>query len=496
MKPARVVMLVAGTIAALLGFGLLAGAMAVGWANYQQGEHGYLTTPVERYESPSYALTTPEADIVLDSELPAILPGDNVGRLMLRASAAGPAQEVFIGIARQEDVAGYLAGVRHSEVSRVEFRPFQPRYREIPGNRTPARPGDQTFWSVSDQGPSTRQIEWDLQSGNWVIVVMNADASSPVTVDLQAGVRSDFLWPAFLGLLIAGLILLAAGVPLIVAGAAGMGRHGPPPQEGVAVPPPGVSAYVPPGPVPPTGPAAAYPARLSGYLGPRLSRGLWLVKWFLAIPHVVILFFLWFAFAVTTIVAGFAILFTGKYPRSLFAFNVGVLRWTWRVCFYAYSAIGTDRYPPFTLARTGYPADFDVDYPLRLSRGLVLVKSWLLAIPHLLIIAAFTGSARTWGIRDGRWVGYQDTGGISLLGLFVLIAGVVLLFTGTYPKGLFDLLMGINRWIYRVVAYTALMRDEYPPFRLDVGPADPGDQPVLDLPRTDPGLPRPPEDAP
>jgi hypothetical protein len=70
---------------------------------------------------------------------------------------------------------------------------------------------------------------------------------------------------------------------------------------------------------------------------------MWLVKWFLAIPHFILLVFLWFAFLVTTIVAGFAILFTGRYPRPLFAFNVGVLRWNWRMAFYAYAAAGTAR---------------------------------------------------------------------------------------------------------------------------------------------------------
>jgi hypothetical protein len=204
---------------------------------------------------------------------------------------------------------------------------------------------------------------------------------------------------------------------------------------------------------------------------------LWLVKWFLAIPHFVLLFFVWFAFVVVTIIAWFAILFTGRFPRSLFNFNVGVLRWSWRVSFYAYSALGTDRYPPFTLARTDYPADFDVDYPERLSRGLVLVKSWLLALPHLIIIGALTGASTVrWNDPRNPGIRYETATGISLFGFLVLVAAVILLFTGRYQRPLFDLLMGFNRWIYRVITYVALMRDEYPPFRLDQGPLDAGER--------------------
>ena len=236
-----------------------------------------------------------------------------------------------------------------------------------------------------------------------------------------------------------------------------------------------------------------YPVRLYGELDPGLSRWMWLVKWFLAIPHYFVLFFLWIAFFVTTVVAGFAILFTARYPRGLFEFNVGVVRWSWRVTFYATRVLGTDRYPPFSLDPTDYPADFDVDYPQELSRWRVLVKWWLLVIPQALIVSAFTTSSvvvyQNWGSSgmsgwmDSDWWsnGARTTviwQGLSLLSLLVLITVLILLFTGRYPRHLFDLLMGLNRWAYRVMAYAALMRDEYPPFRLDQGPVDRRDEAV------------------
>jgi Domain of unknown function (DUF4389) len=218
-------------------------------------------------------------------------------------------------------------------------------------------------------------------------------------------------------------------------------------------------------------PHTGYPLRIEGTLDRSLSRGLWLVKWLLAIPHFVILVLLWIAMLASSLVAMFAIVFTGRYPRPLFDFNVGVLRWTWRVAFYSYNALGTDRYPPFTLHDVpDYPARLAVDYPHELSRGLALVKWWLLAIPHYLIVAVFLDTGWTvWGVHDG-W-GAVSFGG--LITLLVLIAGVVLLFTARYPKPIYDFVLGMNRWVFRVAAYALLMTDRYPPFRLDMGGQEP-----------------------
>src|SRR6476661_4009382 len=215
-----------------------------------------------------------------------------------------------------------------------------------------------------------------------------------------------------------------------------------------------------------------YPVHVDGATTPTSSRWLWLVKWLLVIPHLVVLTVLWIAFTVISIVAFVAILVTGHYPRSLFEFNAGVLRWSWRVSYYAYGALGTDRYPPFTLAEVpDYPAHFEVDYPEHLSRGLVLVKWWLLALPHYVVVGLLVGTGSWIATDDQRWRTSWGEGG--LIGLLVLVAAVVLAVTGTYPRPLYDLVLGLNRWVLRVAAYAALMTDAYPPFRLDLGPHEP-----------------------
>ncbi|HEX5468013.1 MAG TPA: DUF4389 domain-containing protein [Gaiellaceae bacterium] len=439
----RILLLVFGSLAVLLALVLLAAGSTLLWANGQKDESGYFTTSSHRFSTDSFALVSDDLD--LGEKGPDWLFEE--GRLArIRISGTSAGAPVFIGIARRADVDAYLAPVAHEVVTHVDVDPFEVDTRAEPGKRPgnePAPPGQEDFWAVSSSGVGPT-LTWDVAEGSWVAVLMNADGSRAVSAQLDFGARVGWLIWVAVGLVIAGVLVLAAGGLMIGLGARG-GAAAVAPLQPEAVP------------AAPALAAGEYPVVVEGELDPGLSRGLWLVKWLLAIPHFLVLAVLWVAFLILTVVALFAILFTGRYPRGIFDFNLGVMRWSWRVGFYTYSALGTDRYPPFSLGpEPGYPARLDVAYPGELSRGLVLVKWWLLAIPHYLVLALLVGGGAGFG-----WIRW---GGLN--GLLVLFAAVYLLFTGRYPRDIFELVLGINRWLYRVVAYAALMRDEYPPFRL------------------------------
>jgi len=481
----HLVALIIGCLLILPGLGLLLGGagLAVTYA-VGRDDAGYLSLTLPALTSQSPAITAEDIVVETGPDVPSwVLDRLDVDlRLTARPLASG--REVFLGVAPASSLTAYLRGVAHEQVVGIASgrngSASAAVLQATPGVSTVAAPTTQTFWTVSATGAGRQELAWRVTGGEWAAVIMNADGSPGVAVASTIGVRAGFLLPLALIMLGVGLVVTGLAVALVIRGASGSR----PSAGGTAVPLPASStaASMSPAPLVPAPesqlvhPRAVSPVALDARLDEPLSRWLWLVKWFLAIPHYIVLGFLWFAFSVVSVIAFFAILFTGRYPRGLFEFNLGVLRWTWPVSSYASSGgIGTDPYPPFSFqAEPDYPARLDIAYPERLSRGLVLVKWWLLAIPHYLIVGLLVGGgswAWTWARNvDGSSRLSVLSGG--LLGLLVLVAGLSLLFAGHYPRALFDLVAGLNRWVYRVVAYAALMTDVYPPFQLDEGGAE------------------------
>lgn len=470
MRPGRIIALVIGSIIALVAFGLLLAAGAIGVATVlERDDDGYFDVSLERIESDTAAVVSGD-DLTFATEPGTpdwVIDALDIDVRLDVTSVADP--DVFVGIARTADLDRYLRDVAHDVVVDVDDR--RPVLERRDGSADLAEPGEQDFWAASTTGPGAQRLEWEAEAGRWSAIVMNADASPGVAFDVDVGARAGFLVPLAFVLAGLGLVALVAAILLIVWGARGT-RQAAGAQVAGAPVAPAVAEGAPSA-------GEGEPVAVSARLDADLSRWQWLVKWFLAIPHLIVLAFLWIAFFVVTFVAGIAILFTGRYPRSLFEFSVGVLRWSWRVAYYAFTGgLGTDRYPPFSLAHDpDYPATLHIAEPGQLSRGLVLVKWWLLAIPHYLVLAILLGGSNTWVDVDGDTVVVWSVASFGLINALVLIAAVGLLFTGRYHRPLFDLVIGLNRWVVRVVAYVALMTDRYPPFRLDQGGTDPGDAP-------------------
>ena len=206
----RIASIVAGGIVAVLAIGLIAAGTLLLWGDSEKDDQGYLSTGKDRYAASTYALASDNLDIDLDGAV-WIMDREDLGKVRLEVeSSAG--KPVFVGIARTSDVADYLRGISHTEVTDVDYSPFHASYRGHGGDRRPALPADQDFWAASAEGSGTQTVAWDLEDGDWSIVVMNADGSRGVDTDISAGAKVPFLgtlgWVSLGGALV---LLITAG---------------------------------------------------------------------------------------------------------------------------------------------------------------------------------------------------------------------------------------------------------------------------------------------
>ena len=451
MSTGRIFGIVAGSLLLLFGLGLIFGGSGVLIAERVLADPtGFVSLRSTPIDQDAHAVVLP---VWIDG--PQWFWDDDAVTLRLEVAGRGAeAKGLFVGLADRVDVNRYLSGSQYVEVKNYRFSQEGVARRSrldvtvVAGSAVPAAPTTKAIWIESASGAGAQEIAWRVEPGDYALVLMNADGSRGIAATASIGVRAPFVLTVAWIVLGVGIGFAMFGLAIILisarrrgtasgeAGAAGGTAAGGMAAGGAAA----------------SGSAAGFPLTFHAEYTEAVSPALWLVKWFLLIPHFVILGFLWAGFSCSWLVSFFAILFTGRYPRGLFDYNVGVLRWSWRVGFYGYQALATDKYPPFSFQAGGYPADLDIPYPQKLSRRLALVKWWLLAIPHYLIVGLLFA------------VG-PHFGGIVIV--LTAIAAVILLFSSRYPRELFQILVGANRWAYRVLAYASLMTDTYPPFRLE-----------------------------
>jgi hypothetical protein len=208
--------MVAAGLAGLLALGLLAAGGLLLWGDSRKDDQGYLSTRTERFATNTYALSTDNLDVDLDGA-DWIIDRDRFGKVRLTV-APNTSKPVFVGVARTPDVARYLDGTGHELVDDVDFSPFSADYRRLGGSAKPDAPAKHRFWEESVEGSGRQTLTWDVEDGDWSIVVMNADASRGVDVGVKAGAELPFLNGAGWGALIGGLIVLSFAALMTVLG--------------------------------------------------------------------------------------------------------------------------------------------------------------------------------------------------------------------------------------------------------------------------------------
>ncbi len=175
----------------------------------QRSGDGYYTSSSERVAAPGYAVTAEGLHI---GDLPSFA-RDAVGRVRITARS-GNGQALFVGIAPEAAVNGYLAGVARSEVTDVTGGTVT--YKAHGGGAPAGPPGRQGFWQSAATGTGQVTASWEVKGGTWAIVLMNDSAAAPVSASVSIGVKTTLLLWIGLGLLVIGLIVGGAGTAMLV----------------------------------------------------------------------------------------------------------------------------------------------------------------------------------------------------------------------------------------------------------------------------------------
>jgi hypothetical protein len=210
MKAGRIALFIAGSLAAALAAGLLAGAVWIHNANTDSA--GYIVTGDHRVQTVTHALASHDLDV--DSDFDWVL--DRGPELRVSGESSKP---LFIGIARTADVERYLAGVEYDEVTDFDIDPLTLTTERQAGTNSPAAPASQTIWAASVEGTGPQTLDWDAEYGEWSVVVMNADGSAAVDAELSFGAHIPHLTWIGIGGAIGGALLLVAAAGLIYLGA-------------------------------------------------------------------------------------------------------------------------------------------------------------------------------------------------------------------------------------------------------------------------------------
>jgi len=228
MSAGRVILIVLGSIGVLFGIAVLAGGGFLLWSDRTQREDGYLTTPTERFATPTYALTRTRLEV--DTNGAGWVLNDSwFGKVRIRGES--PGKTLFIGIGPEAAVARYLGNVDHASVQDIDFDPFRVTYLPIAGGAPQGSPTEQGFWAASASGVGTQTLTWKVRDGDWSVVVMNADGSRGVTADIDLGAKLSFLLWVAIGLLIGGVLVVGGSTALVV-----LAARKPRPQPAPAVP--------------------------------------------------------------------------------------------------------------------------------------------------------------------------------------------------------------------------------------------------------------------